>query len=633
MCGIIGSITKITKANSDTDTESRFRNALDSISHRGPDDEGVFIEKVDETVFTCYLGHRRLSIIELSHLGHQPMILSDGSLVLIFNGEIYNYKELKTELLQLGYVFKSDSDTEVLLYGWREWKENILQRITGMFAFALYDKLASRLTCVRDAFGIKPLYYSFNEEKGFSFASEIGAIKIMDDSVNHLNYQRLYDYLLYGIQDCNEGTFSQNIHHLPPASIITYDIRANRILSISKWWQPNIETKHIPFSTAVDTLRGLFLESVKLHLVSDVPAGAALSGGIDSSAVVCAMRHLEPDMPIHTFSYIASDEQINEEKWIDIINSHVKAIPHKVYVGPNDFLQDIDELINIQGEPFNSTSIYAQYRIFKEARLQKIPVILEGQGADELLAGYNAYPGQRMRSLFEKGQLLKLFDFAENWKKYRNTKKSPWKSFIGQLMPSTLHSRIMLRQATFLNEWINMHYLHNNGVKFRMPKEQPVVYAYGNRVKEILAQSLTGHELPSLLRFGDRNAMAFSIENRVPFLTTKLADFLLSLPEEYLVSQNGEGKQIFRHAMRGIVPDKVLDRRDKIGFVTPMGDWLKKYISASSSDLNIQSNEIKKIFIKNDYSKELENLLNKNSDNQEIIWRIINYLKWVRQNL
>jgi asparagine synthase (glutamine-hydrolysing) len=623
MCGIIGAVFNKNLG----DKENVFVKALSSIRHRGPDDEGLFIESVESANANIYLGHRRLSIIDLSPLGHQPMISTDGSLVLVFNGEIYNYRELKTELIQLGYTFKSDSDTEVLLYGWKEWKENILHRITGMFAFALYDKQSGQLTCVRDAFGIKPLYYSFSEEKGFSFASEIGAVKKMDDSVNDLNYQRLYDYLLYGIQDSNDGTFFQNIQHLPPASIITYDIHANRILSIRKWWEPRIETKRISFSAAVDTLRGLFIESVKLHMVSDVPTGAALSGGVDSSAIVCTMRHIEPDMPIHTFSYIASDDRINEEKWIDIINTYVGAIPHKVHVGADDFMQDFDKLIQVQGEPFNSTSIYAQYRIFQEARKQQIPVILEGQGADELLAGYNGYPGQRMRSQLEKMEWIKMVAFADNWKSFRKTTKSPWRSLIGQLLPAKLHSKVMLQQSNILNEWIDMKYLEEKGVQFRMPAEHPVLHSYGNRVKQILAQSLTGHELPSLLRFGDRNAMAFSIENRVPFLTTKLADFLLSLPEEYLISQSGESKHIFRQAMRGIVPDSVLDRRDKIGFVTPMTDWLKKFIPASI-DINNQQTEIKKIFIKNNYTDELLVLLNRNANDKEVIWRMINYLKW-----
>lgn len=623
MCGIIGLVHR----SSDVNVDKHFRASLDSIMHRGPDDEGVFSEDVIGTAFSVYLGHRRLSIIDLSPLGHQPMISSDGFYILIFNGEIYNYKELKTELVSLGYSFKSDSDTEVLLCGWKVWGEIILSKIIGMFAFALYDKLSGHITCARDAFGIKPLYYSFSEEKGFCFASEIQAIRKLGGYLDDINYQRLYDYLLYGIQDVEE-TFTKGIFHLSPASILTYEIRSNKILSIRKWWKPAIETQSIGFSSAVDTLRGLFIESIKLHLVSDVPIGAALSGGIDSSAIVCAMRYVEPDMPLHTFSYIPAEERISEEKFIDIINSHVNAIPHKIYVGADDFIQDFDSLIDIQGEPFISTSIYAQYRVFKEANAQQIPVILEGQGADELLAGYNGYPGQRMRSLLEKFQLYKLFAFAANWKNFRSTSKSPWKSFIGQVIPAILHNKVMLSQTAFLKNWINMEYLSGKGVTFKLPKEHSVESAYGSRVKEILAQSLTGHELPSLLRFGDRNAMSFSIENRVPFLTIRLAEFLLSLPEEYLISQSGEGKYIFRDAMRGIVPDNILNRRDKIGFVTPMTNWLRNFILANS-DINNQCEEIRKIFIKDNYSKELTVLLNSN-ENKDVIWRLINYLKWAR---
>jgi asparagine synthase (glutamine-hydrolysing) len=624
MCGIIGSFWIQKKEGNDV----IFRNALKSIDHRGPDDEGV--EHFEfENNSEIFLGHKRLSILDLSSLGHQPMFSSDKKFVIIFNGEIYNFKEIRDELQLNGFSFISNSDTEVLLAGWQFWGEELLMKLVGMFAFAIYDIQKKEIILVRDAFGIKPLFYSIDDLNNFYFGSEIQVIELLRSVKSEINEQRVFDYIVHGIQDSSNGTFIKQVNHLPPASILRFSIENNQIINIYKWWVPSIKTNNsISFDDATKKLRLLFLESVNMHLISDVPVGAALSGGIDSSAIVCAMRYLNPNLPIHTFSYIVTnDESINEEKWVDIVNNHVKAFPHKIYIKAEEFHDDLKNLILIQGEPFNSTSIYAQYRIFKEARKYNIPVILEGQGADELLAGYEGYPGQRMKSLLEKISFYTLIKFGNNWKSQRVVSKSPWKSFFGQLLPNWLHNRLIIKQNTTLQDLINFRFLKKSGAQLKSPTLFKCNNRYGNRVKEALMSSISEHALPSLLRFGDRNAMAFSIENRVPFLTIPLAEFLLSLPENYLISNEGISKSIFREAMRGIVPDTILDRKDKIGFVTPMSDWLLNFIN-NNKQLIEPSKKTECFFNTNDFYNVIKTQLQDIKSEKQTIWRMINFIYW-----
>ena len=309
---------------------------------------------------------------------------------------------------------------------------------------------------------------------------------------------------------------------------------------------------------------------------SDVPLGAALSGGINTSAVVCAMRAVEPDMPIHTFSHVAASASLSEERWIDMINTRTGAISHKVKPMAKTFARDLDSLILSQGEPFGSTSIYAQYRVFQLAKERGVTVVLEGQGADELLAGYWGYPGQRILSLMEEGRFVAANSFARNWAKWPGRTYSRAWMYFGHLQMSDGILRFARRRLgrSFAPEWLKMDMLKDLGVELRESRQELTKTGRARRVVERLIWEAQSRVLPGLLRHGDRNAMHLSIEGRVPFLTIPLAELLFSLPEHYLIGNNGETKSVFRHAMRGIVPDPILDRRDKIGFATPERDWL-----------------------------------------------------------
>ncbi|TRU02505.1 MAG: asparagine synthase (glutamine-hydrolyzing) [Microcystis aeruginosa Ma_AC_P_19900807_S300] len=627
MCGIIGSWSKTNPKNID----SMIAEGLMMLNHRGPDDKGY--ETIETAAGIVFMGQTRLSIIDLTEGGHQPMSTSDGRFVIVFNGEIYNYKELRSELIRLGYIFKSESDTEVLLASWSQWGKDCLIKLVGMFSFAILDTRSETLTLVRDAFGIKPLFYYHNGTT-LAFSSEIQTVMHLSNEELSINNQRVYEYLIYAVQDIGEDTFIQDIHHVPPSHLVVLNLNNPDTLTLEKWWTPSIvENKQISFEAAVEKLRYLFLENIRYHLMSDVPVGVALSGGIDSSGIACAIRFLEPNMDIHTFSFIPEGSQLSEEKWIDIVNSHIKAIPHKAFVKAGELKSDIFDLVNSQGEPFCTTSMYAQYRVFQLAKDIGIKVVLEGQGADEILAGYQGYHGQRMRSLFEQGNIRGMIKFASRWKKWHGREnKSAWKAFIGQVIPDSTYKRVQsITAVQKIPDWINQSFLRKININERPIRTASSRKGRKRRVAEVLYDSLTNYGLPSLLRYGDRNAMRFSIENRVPFLTIPLAEFLLTLPEEFLISQDGETKSIFRAAMRGIVPDIILDRRDKVGFEVPMGKWvyeMKKEINEVEflpDDLNILDlTSVKRILSENIHNQEKMPLQH---------WRLINLMLWYKEVL
>ena len=639
MCGIFGHF--LNKFTQDIQERNNcLKLAADSLYHRGPDDNGLetFKIKSEEDKFTKLLsfGHTRLSIIELSKKGHQPMSSSDGRYVIVYNGEIYNYKELRNELKDLGYTFNTQSDTEVLIAAWSQWGPESLKKLIGMFAFAIFDKTNQTLTLVRDAFGIKPLFYR-NDVDSIYFASELPAlIKLIPEKLN-INLQRSYDYLVHNNYDSNSDTFFQEIKHLLPAHFITFDLKNFSKSKPVCWWKPNITTNpNLSFEEAAQKLRTLFLDSVKLHLRSDVPLGVALSGGIDSSAVASVVRYLEPNIPLNTFSYIASDNSISEEKWIDLINVKLNANPHKTIIESKEIENDLDNLILKQGEPFGGTSIYAQYRLFKSIKKTGIKVILDGQGADEILAGYFGYPGQRLLSLIETKGWLAAHRFAKNWSSV--TRKSyllAWMyfarlklpEFLYQLFHNFLHKVLKKKIGiNFFPSWLNYNYLSSHNIQFKEIRIPLKKENKGQRVKEALANALMSKSLTSYLRHADRNSMAFSIESRVPFLTIPLVDFLLSLPEQYLISDEGITKHIFRQAMRGIVPDEILDRKDKIGFTTPEDTWLVD----KSKTIIKYINEAKEInfIIKEKLLNEFEEILQEKKVLDGRVWRWINYFRW-----
>ncbi len=629
MCGIFGVIDNNEVKQNDKDS---FQRALKLLSHRGPDDSGFFLwdkeqkNKKKLKPRTLFFGHTRLSILDLSGAGHQPMSNPDNNFHIVFNGEIYNYLELRDELKEFGYEFHSNSDTEVLLIAYIHWGHKVLDRLIGMFAFAIIDVKAQLLFLARDNFGIKPLFYSF-WEGGFSFSSEISPLLDNPSISKKPNPQKIYEYLQYGNSDNDEMTMLKAVKQLPPAHFMEIDLTNIEINKIQRYWQPTLKHQiDINFDAAANELRKIFLKSVNLHLRSDVPVGAALSGGIDSSAIVCAIRFLQPKIKLHTFTYVASHESISEEKWADIVGQYVGAVMHKVSATPTELVENLDQLIMCQGEPFASTSIYAQHKVFQKAGEVGIKVMLDGQGADEIFGGYSAYAGARFASLVTQFNWVNAWFFLNNAAAWpgRDKKmilKTAFKFFIPEQIKPL--SRILIGKKS-KSLWLNENWFKLNAVSMKFRD-----YKYSNKdhLREELLRSLGSTSIPMLLRYEDRNSMAHSIESRVPFLNKELVEFVFSLPEEYLVDQQGTSKAIFRKAMRGLVPDEILDRRDKIGFETPEEQWLDM--------LNLWVNDILEKAKENPFlnyqevKKEWQEVISGNNKFDWHIWRWINILRWI----
>ena len=595
MCGIFGWVPSRRQRQDNGLVEvSRLAGKLcAALAHRGPDDRGwaAFADNgillgaepprapaSAEGCVSLLLGQTRLSIIDLSSAGHQPFHSPDGRYTLVYNGEIYNYLELRAELEQQGYAFKSRADSEVLLYALAHWGEACLTRLTGMFAFAFYDARENTLLCGRDFFGIKPFYYHLGEGVGFAFASELPALLEFPGISRALAPQQAYNYLCFSKYDAGSDTFLRDARQLAPGHFMRVRLDDPQVAREECYWRPDLSVRsNLSFAEAAEGLREIFLDSVRLHLRSDVPLGVALSGGIDSSAVACAVRHLEPEADLHTFSFIAKDSPVSEESWAAMAAGHIHAIRHTVEVEPAELVRDLDRMLLHLGEPFGSTSIYAQYRVFELAQSRGIKVTLDGQGADELLAGYSGYPGQRMATLLLRGELGRALRFAGAWSRWPGrSQKMLWRNTIREFTPSALVPLgCKVAGTTPTPPWLDIRALREEGVALNVLDERRAKYPCPDKVRQTLAYQLTWEGLPQLLRHGDRNAMAFSIESRVPFLTRAMAEFCLALPEEYLIDMQGRTKSVFREAMRGIVPDAILDRRDKIGFATPEHDWLR----------------------------------------------------------
>lgn len=581
MCGIAG----VHRFRGPAVESKLARRIFEILRHRGPDGQGFLgrngsgeiqvVHQADE-VEPCQtlLVHLRLSILDLSEAGFQPMRSADGRYWMVFNGEIYNYRELRVELEGLGHHFVGHSDSEVLLAAYVQWGVSVFERFVGMFAVAILDTQHNKLTLARDFFGIKPLYFACGPEF-FAFASEMKALLEFPDVSRRVNPQRAYDFLRLGFTDHGEQTLLAGVQQLGPGSYVEIDLSRSQAPVPKVFWnlqeRARAHTLNYSKAEAIERFRELFLESVDLHLRSDVPVGACLSGGLDSSSIVCAMRQLVGDsLDLHTFTFVAKeDARINEDRWATLVGDAARTTMHRTYFDAEKLTEDFERLIYVQDEPFSSTSIYAQYLVFRLIGQNNIKVVLDGQGADELFGGYGQMLGARMASMLRCGQFLRAFRFVNS----SRDRLTPFQlvAYCGDyLLPSWLQGpfrRLVGRELT--PAWLDQGWLRSQGVQTAPYRN----FSGPEVLKAQLLQCFSG-SLRTLLRTEDRSSMAFSIESRVPFLTPKLFEFLLSLPEDYLLADDGTSKYLLRHGLRGIAPDVILNRRDKIGFATPEQEWL-----------------------------------------------------------
>jgi len=587
--------------------------------HRGPDDEGIAVFPAGAAVplagdgthdmaaagaleyrpvahyarwrergeaTRTALGHRRLSIIDLSSLAHQPMCYL-GRYWIVYNGEVFNYLELRAELERDGYAFRSHSDTEVLLAGYDRWGIGLLDRCNGMWAFALYDTVERTLILARDRFGVKPLYYWVADQgKRLAFASEIKAFTGLPGWRALIHGQRAYDFLAWGLQDHTDETLFEGVMQVPPGHCVSLRLDNDhglaaplgRRLPLTRWY--DLSTKSVPvptdFAEAAKGYRDLFSDAVRLRMRADVPLGSCLSGGLDSSAIVCAVRaqldaigarNAQP-----TFSSCSDIPAVDEREFVDAVVSDAPGIEsHRVFPDGEELMRRIDDLVVSQDEPFGSSSIFAQWSVFRAAREAGVKVMLDGQGADEQLAGYHGFLGARLAGLLSSGRLHELgqeLRATSTLHGYGATKVAEY--LIANLVPGLIRPLGSARGLTHMRrDWLDLDKLQAKDV-------DPFV-GLGARATSIRSLSLAqmgGSNLQMLLHWEDRNSMAVSIEARVPFLDYRLVEYTLSLPDEFKV-QRGVTKRVLRAAMRGVVPAKILDRMDKKGFLTAEEYWMK----------------------------------------------------------
>ncbi len=576
--------------------------------HRGPDDEGVFI------CDNIGLGFVRLSIIDLSSDGHQPFHSNDGQYVMVYNGEIFNYIELREELIALGHIFRTQTDTEVLLTAYRQWGKNCLDRFNGMWAFVIYNKRSGEVFGARDRFGVKPLYYSCKDNR-FVFASEIPPIlKVIQESPEP-DMQSVFDYLVFNRTDQTENTFFKGIKKLQHGQYFT----VSDGLCVHQWYnlKENLKT---PFKHS-DEFREYLTSSIKLRLRSDVPVGVCLSGGLDSSSITSILLKEYSKKDLHTFSAVYEAGQVGDEsRFINIYNRQLSNM-HFVIPDTNTLIDDVVDFVRTHAEPIPSTGPYAQYKVMQLAS-KNVVVTLDGQGADEELAGYHYFFGFFFKDLLRR---LEIGTFIKEVYFYLQKHNSLYglKTFAYFLLPRKMKSELKISDTGYIKaEFANA----------RQTTDDIAGNLYGSKSLHDALLNHFEYKLEHLLKWEDRNSMRFSVEARTPFLDYRLVEKLLSTPAELIISK-GMTKHLLREAMRGTLPEEIRTRRDKIGFSTPQDDWFRsaRWQNLMKDVLNSTSFSCRNIIDVNKAEKLYQRHLNGEINIAKEIWKWLHLELWFRE--
>ncbi len=597
----------------------------DILVHRGPDDRGTYYEG------PLALGQRRLSILDLSADGHQPMHYQDRY-TIVFNGEIFNYIELRDELLAAGYSFVSQTDTEVLIAAYDHWGADCLNKLNGMWAFALFDRKENQLFAARDRFGVKPFYYYPGDDR-FVLASEIKAILPALAGQPKANVPRLLDNILLGTFDHTEETMFEGILQIQPGHYLLFDISAFSFRTSQYYDIDRIVPNRLSYEENTRRFKELFIDAVRLRLRSDVPVGSCLSGGLDSSSIVCVVASLLRSEAgggagHHTLSscYIQADElKYDEQEYIDQVVEQTGVEGHKIYPDVADFFARLDQIIYHQDEPVGGLCHEAQYNVFKGAAARGLTVMLDGQGADEQLAGYTPFYSVLIR------QYLRTFRWGAAWREFQAFRK--WHKdtevygmkglvwfMVNDFLPASLRKRA-LKAVTSREEfeWIKVPY-----------DEKTVAQTRKYTDFDDYTRKQMKYGLINLLHFEDRNSMASSIEGRVPFLDYRLVEHVLSLPPEQKL-EAGVTKRILRDAMKGIIPEGIRTRTTKLGFAVPVDVWVMKHPAKVREELAGALDYLTAILDK----EKILSWFDRNKTNElalknVILWRIICAGKWVK---
>jgi len=516
------------------------------------------------------LGNRRLAIMDLSPNGNQPMQIDDGRLCITYNGEVYNYREIREELLALGHHFFSESDTEVILRSYQEWGEQCLQRFNGMWSFALWDRSLQRLFCARDRFGVKPFYFS-PLGRAFYFGSEIKQVLFASDIKRIANPRAIADFLEWGLQDHLEETSFAGVFQLLGGHSLILEPRESLKLTIRRYWDLQTEPElRITVSQAAEEFREHFERAIRIRLRSDVPIGVSLSGGLDSSAVLCEARRVSRGARFQCFSACFDDSRIDERPYMAAVATATESSECRTFPDAESFWKVAETIAYHQDEPIGGPSVFAQWSVMREAQKHGVPVLLGGQGGDESLCGYRKY------YFFYVWHLLRRADPAfmrEALALAASLGSFHWSiGTVGRYLPSVTRKRMSVLQR-----------LAAAGLR-KSADEFPNFLGAGPNLADRQKVDLLKTSLPKLLRHEDRNSMAHSIESRLPFLDYKLVEFAVRCPPS-LKLKNGWTKWILRKAFHGRLPEPVRLRKSKVGFDTPQADWLRTGLRNGQSHL------------------------------------------------
>ena len=557
---------------------------IDVVAHRGPDGRGwrVFNSEAGPVA----LGHRRLSIIDLDPRADQPINSQSERYWLVFNGEIYNFIELREELESEGVTFKTASDSEVLLEAYAFWGEAMLERLRGMFAFVIFDVREHLIFAARDRFGIKPLYY-FVSKAGVAFGSEIKQLLELEGFSRRINLARTRDYLTVGFTDHTEETMFADARQLRGGQCVTLDLKRGYVplqLPVRRYYDlPRSRLPRMNEKEATERFLMLFEDAVRLHLRADVRTGSSLSGGLDSSAIVVMMNALlgraGSKEPLHTVGACYEDKSVDERPFMEAIVALTNGVPHYIYPSAAHAMEISEKLTWHQDEPHYNTSMYAQWSVFAEAKRHSIKVLLDGQGADEHLAGYHydSFP-THARTLMQRGDLFALgkmfierrrwhgIDFLQQFLAIPNRPKAP------QWIRTRRAKRLAAPGEGWLDSPLLRPFLNEPGTYDATLSRDGMDDVRG--IGDLCIANMMSLSLPKLLRYEDRNSMAHSIEARLPFLDHKLVEFTIGLWDQHKVV-GGDTKRVLRAAMAGHLPEAVRLRRDKVGFSTPQQNWFR----------------------------------------------------------
>lgn len=641
MCGICGIVSLDNKPIE----VSVIKNMADTVRHRGPDGEGFLFarnqsgnwqttQEIKNGAWQVALGHRRLSIIDLSDAGCQPMSYHNKQYWIIHNGEIYNYVELRAELESTGYKFNSHTDTEVILAAYDKWGKDCLKYFNGMWSFAILDTKNNQLFCARDRAGVKPFYYFF-DGKHFLFSSEIKQLFCHPAVKKAINDGVLYDYLIYSLIDHSDQTFYQNIKQLRAAHYMTVPLDNNKSWSPQpvRYWDIDLSKKTVGWTDQqyTDHFNEIFENSIKLRLRSDVPIGSCLSGGLDSSGIVSIVNKLlrrQGKSEIQkTFSSCFEDTRYDERKYIEKVIKYTQVTPHYVFPSGERLFQELDKLIWHQDEPFGSTSIYAQWNVFRLAKENGVTVMLDGQGGDEILAGYPTYAGVYFINLLTQG---KFFRLANEMSRYYSLLRYSSDKIMQQLLSSSTSKglfRLFNIKTNRKPSWLNQEFWQKG--KELSPYEQRIT----NNKQETtmldkkLYEMFVDTNLSALLHYEDRNSMAFSVESRVPFLDYNLVEFMFSTPADQKI-RNGWTKYVYRRAMKGLIPEEVRLRRDKMGFVTPEEVWMKNTMRPQFEQIISQVSDNDPVFTASALKESFQSVAGGSKPFNFTPWRWMNTIIW-----